>query len=221
MTDSTFKELPISYFTKRRIFRFLGIVLGILGMSFLFSMLVIYAIKQRSDLLIYSHIEYFYLLLTALLWLVIAFGVGLYISGIFIEQYSMRNLKDNPEYSRLKVVTKLLHGRVSHVFMYSGGMAVLLVISLFEITNPAVQVDAVSILTYAIIGIILGFIYYKAQIQNLTWKYQFPFFTYIFSQGLVIYTFLGELDMYPFFTFFIFFSGIAFLGLLIKYYSKI
>lgn len=217
MTISIAKELPISYFTKMRIIRFTICVFTSLMAIFITSVLLIYGIKARGYLF-FNERELIYLVIIAIIWLGVTFGAGLYISGVFIEQYSMRNIKENPEYSRLKIATKLLHGRISHVFIYTGGMAILLMISLIEVINPSKNTDVVQWLMYAIIGIVFGVIYYQAQIKNLTWRSQFPFFTYLFSQGLVIYAFIGEPLKYPFFTFYLFYSGICFISLLIKYF---
>ncbi|MEO6728836.1 MAG: hypothetical protein ABIM99_02845, partial [Candidatus Dojkabacteria bacterium] len=183
MTLCVEREMPISYFTRKRIMRFCILVLSTLISGFIMSAIILYGIKSRSNFEVRSNIEYIYIAILVIIWICMSFGTGLYISGVFIEQYSMKTLKENPEYSRLKIATKLLHGKISHLLIYSGGMALLLVLAIIEISNPLKDSDSVTILVYAIIGVLFGLVYYEAQIKNLSWRFQFPGFAFLFVQG--------------------------------------
>ncbi len=220
MTLDSKNELPITYFTRKRIFRFTLAILVSLISCLTISTLFIIAIKSRGDIKIWTSNELIELVLFGITWIGIAFGAGLYVSGVFIEQYSMNNIKHNPEYSRIKVATKLLHGRISHLLIYSGGMFGFFLLALFELSNPLKVFPREVLFIYIFTGIVFGGIYYRSQIINLTWRFQLPFFILFFILGFLIYISQSNFLDYPYFLFYVFFSGTAALGLMMRRLRK-
>ena len=105
MTQQIKHENSISYYTKRRITHFFLLTMAALVVCFIINLSVLLGIKSRNSLNFYSYEEIFVIIVFIITWIFIASGFGLYISGVFVEQYSMYSLKILPEYSRLKIAT--------------------------------------------------------------------------------------------------------------------
>lgn len=220
MTKDYHKSQPISYYTKKRVRRFTMIVIFTLLIVFFALILIIYEIKSRSSFGLFTQSELIDLVLFAFAWIIMSCGVGFYISGIFVEQYSPEGLKEHPEYSRLRIATNLIHGQLSHVFIFSGGILSLLVICLFEFLNQSIVLPTTTYILYILCGIVLGNIYGWAQIKNFTWKSQLPLFLLFSLISFIILIGRKELLDIPFSIFFIFFTLTATSRLLYKYIRK-
>lgn len=97
----------------------------------------------------------------------------------------MKELRTYPEFKKLKTALKLFHGPISHVFIYSGGLGMLLVISFLEYFNPTRASNSFNFFEYILVGIILGTIYFLSQIRNRTWKHQMPGFQILLVIDLI------------------------------------
>jgi len=208
MTKELMQDQPISYFTKKRVQRFILLIAFSVGVTFVISLLLLFGIKLRTYIHEFSLKEVLSLIFFGIVWSITTFGEGQYIAGVLIEQYTMSGLKKDPEYSRLKIATKLIHGKISHLFIGVGSMLILFSIALFELSNPSIILDPIYYYLYALCGICFGLIFGIAQIKNLTWRYQIPFFTVIFTFHLLMLLLIPQQLLHlPFNLFFLLYSG--------------
>lgn len=116
------------------------------------------------------------------------YGNGIYITSIVLEAFTLPQLRFNKQYKTQFIATHLFHGPISHVFIYSGWIFVLLIVSLIDLTNLPIVSSANWQLMLAAGGL-LGIFYAIAQIYNGTVPYQF--ITGVFS--LVVFTIMALL----------------------------
>lgn len=185
MTHQPDKDHPVKFYTKSRVWHITLLIFSFMIVVTIMCFILFFSIKYRNYHFAMEFPELLLLGLFFSVWLLVAFGSGMYLSGILVEQYTMKELRTDPEFKKLKTAIKLFHGPISHVFIYSGGLGLLLVISFLEFFNPAKFLEPIVIFQYIAVGIVFGTIYFISQIRNKTWKHQLPGFFIILVIDLI------------------------------------
>lgn len=100
------------------------------------------------------------------------YGNGIYLTSIVLENYTIADLRKSPKFDTQFIATHLFHGPISHVFIYSGWLFVLLTISVIDLLNAPVKTLTNPVLM-TLAGGSLGIFYGISQIYNGTVPYQF------------------------------------------------
>jgi hypothetical protein len=218
--EATHKDQQVEYYSKTRIAKiaFINVVLTISALVYISAIFL--SIVLRSSTFIPINVATISILLTYFITsLLVAYGSGLYIISIIKEQFTTKSLRLHPEYRILYITNQFFHGPVSHVYIYSGGLVLFFLISLFEMLDLNLYIPSVKeIVIYIISGVFAGSTLLAAQINNLTWKHQMPYmcsilFIYLFT---IIY-FPIDILKHPFNIFFLITSSITGFGLLFKH----
>lgn len=212
-------DKPLKYYTHRRVVKFTILVIFMGLVLNLFMLAIFLAIKSRDSALgNLSDNDMFTLGLLLAAASIIATGEGLYISSVILERFTLRGLRDDPQFSRQTVATKLFHGPISHIMIYTSMFAGFLILSLTELTHPFRLVDNLTLVGYVVAGILAGLIYYYAQVYNLTWRYQLPGALIVLALHLSVLVGLGGLSLnLPFNLFFLVYE-LIYVGLLLNRY---
>ncbi len=175
--------------------------------SLLIILVLFISVKTRDHGLSFDNYEIFLLFILFLTSLLIIYGAGSYTAAIIIEQCILHSRRKKTTYRALQLYNDFFHGPFSHVLMYAGGNFLMLVICVLEKNHPLVSSDSLNNIIYIFYGVILGSIYYRSQVRNLTWKHQMPSFFLIFiAHILFIYVNRLEMSLFPFNLFFLSFG---------------
>ncbi len=198
MTKARDIDHTVTYYTKKKVWMFVFHILIVILVLFLIAFALTFSIKERSARLIFSPPELVILFVIFLMWSIVVYGVGFYISGIMVEQYTLSSLKHNPAFRIENIPTRLMHGPISHVFMYTGALGVLLSIVALEVFNLTRELTISEYLIYIIYGLIFGGAYLYSQIKNLTWRHQMPgFFAIFIIHMLLLLTHIDSIPRMP------------------------
>lgn len=96
----------------------------------------------------------------------------MYITSILLEDFTLPDLRSVSAFKTQHMVTRLFHGPVSHILIYSGWMAVFLMLAIMDmyIKLPILNGNYLSLF---VVGGITGLFYALGQIYNGTAIYQF------------------------------------------------
>lgn len=210
-------DKPLSFYTKFRIVKLTFFIILLFSLAILGFYILFFSIQARSELLRFQ--TYNLILLFAFLYIIflIVFGGGIYITAIIQEQYILLPLKKIGSYKTLSIVNKVFHGPISHVLIYSGAYALLMIICFLERYNPLNFTNSYLLAIYIIYGFAFGIMYFWSRVKDSTWRYQKPVMLFIFFIYLV-FLLLSNIDLKycPFNVFYLVGSIILNFGLAVK-----
>ncbi len=167
----TKKPLAQRKHTSRRIIKLTAINLVLnLSVALYFSFFL-FLILQRPGIQ-YSLQLYCEMLLYLIIIWVTFYGNGIYITTIMLEDFTLPELRDTRSYKTQYIATRLFHGPISHILIFSGWILVFLILAVLDVSLQ-VPNGTTNWQVLLMAGSITGFFVAFSNIANGTAVYQF------------------------------------------------
>lgn len=160
----------LRYFSRREVMKltfanlFLMLSFGLSSIWFYFSLLQRIVI---TDMTLFNILSTIYFLLLIL----IAFGDGIYVCSIVIEQFTLSGLKHVKGYKTQFIATYLFHGPISHLYIYGSGILSFFVLYLIEKNFMKVYFYQFPVALLFISGLLMGVGFSIAMIYSNTYHW--------------------------------------------------
>ena len=176
------EDIPDDFYTVFRIIR--TVVLHIaFTMSYIIMMLLITNELLAGEAANLSRVPALITFAFVMILTIITYGSGMYITTIISEEYTKKQLADQPDFQPLHISQLFFHGPLSHVVMYTGMLLAKVIMSQFELYIPQ---DNSNVAIFLVVGMAFGVVNGVAQITNLTWKHQLIWMPQVFLLQLVL-----------------------------------
>lgn len=162
-----------SWYTTQRVLIKLAILV-LVEFLWLGGLIALFLSVINSDLSIISqsHILMWISLSFLISLLIIATGSGLYDTAVIAEDYIHSDLATHSTYSHLRIPLSLLHGAISHLFVYGGTLLALLFLSLLEIYSGVALQG--SFVWFGLLAVLFGLVFAGNQVLNGTARHYIP-----------------------------------------------
>ncbi len=160
--------------------------LSIVGSNFIFNSLT----ASMTILLIFSVSLIFY-------------GGGIYVTSILLEDFTLPNVRDIPNFKTQFIATHLFHGPVSHILMCVGSYYSVFTLSLLDLMYSKTHSTQLNQNVILGLGIICGLAFSYAQIANRTFLFQILpislcliLYVYVLLSGYAAFIYNAPLALY-------------------------